>query len=95
MVEYALSIANNLKKGRYADFIRAITPLMTDIYIKALEQFCNIDIKNAVRINNGVMRWEEVKNGEDQARTQAKMQYSLYLTQPLIIFLIKLYIISI
>lgn len=72
MVEYALSIANNLKKGRYADFIRAITPLMTDIYIKALEQFCNIDIKNAVRINNGVMRWEEVKNGEDQARTQAK-----------------------
>lgn len=72
MVEYALSIANNLKKGRYADFIRAITPLMTDIYIKALEQFCNIDIKNAVRINNGVMRWEEVKNGEDQAITQAK-----------------------
>lgn len=72
MVEYALSIANNLKKERYADFIRAITPLMTDLYIKALEQFCNIDIKNAVRINNGVMRWEEVKNGEDQARIQAK-----------------------
>lgn len=72
MVEYALSIANNLKKGRYADFIRAITPLMTDIYIKALEQFCNIDIKNATYIDNGVMKWEEVRNRENQTRRKAK-----------------------
>lgn len=64
VVEYALSIANNLKKQRYADFIRAITPLMTDLYIKALEQFCNIDIGLCTSTNNGVMRWEEVRRSD-------------------------------
>lgn len=72
MVEYALSIANNLKKGRYADFIRAITPLMTDLYIKALEQFCSIDIKKATITNDGVMRWERVKSREEQERINVK-----------------------
>lgn len=72
VVEYALSIANNLKKERYADFIRAITPLMTDLYIKALEQFCSIDIKKATITNDGVMRWERVKSREEQERINVK-----------------------
>lgn len=44
LFEYMLALDLKVKRGEYADFIRAITPLGVDLLEIVLEQFCNIDI---------------------------------------------------
>lgn len=44
LFEYMLSLDLKVKRGEYADFIRAITPLGVDLLEIVLEQFCDIDI---------------------------------------------------
>lgn len=43
--EYALSLQNKLRKGEYADFIRAITPLLMDLLERLLQKTCGINIR--------------------------------------------------
>lgn len=44
LFEYMLALDLKVKRGEYADFIRAITPLGVDLLECVLEQFCNINI---------------------------------------------------
>ena len=55
--EYALSLGIKLKKNEIADFVRAVTPLMTDLYIRTIKSVYNIDIADYVTDRSGCMRW--------------------------------------
>lgn len=44
LFEYMLALDLKVKRGEYADFIRAITPLGVDLLEIVLEQSCDIDI---------------------------------------------------
>ena len=46
LFEYALGLDIKQKKGEYADFVRAITPLGVDLLELLLKQYCNINLKD-------------------------------------------------
>lgn len=46
LFEYALSLDLKVKRGEYADFIRAITPLGVDLLERVIDQFCGISIED-------------------------------------------------
>lgn len=59
--EYALSLGIKLKKNEIADFVRAVTPLITDLYLRTLKVSCNINIDDYTTNNNGHIRWSDSK----------------------------------
>lgn len=60
--EYALSLNIKRIKGEYADFVRALTPLVADLVETLLKKQCNIDIDNFCTVNNkGVRKFDERK----------------------------------
>ena len=64
LFEYMLSLDLKVKRGEYADFIRAITPLGVDLLEIVLEQFCDIDITQYYMRNNQRI-WDRNRlNGE-------------------------------
>ena len=44
LFEYTLILGLKVKRGEYADFIRAITPLGVDLLELVIEQYCDINI---------------------------------------------------
>ncbi|MFR3345340.1 MAG: type III-A CRISPR-associated CARF protein Csm6 [Anaerobutyricum sp.] len=52
LFEYMLALDLKVKRGEYADFIRAITPLGVDLLEIVLEQSCDIDITRYYKRNN-------------------------------------------
>ena len=60
--EYALSLDIKRKKGEYADFVRALTPLVADLVEVLLKKQCKIDIRDYCRVDHrGVRRFDEDK----------------------------------
>ena len=59
LFEYMLALDLKVKRGEYADFIRAITPLVVDLLEIVLEQFCNIDIVKYYKYSQ--RSWDEHK----------------------------------
>ncbi len=60
--EYALSLNIKKVKGEYADFVRALTPLIADLIEILLEKKCNVDIDNYCHITKkGVRKFDEKK----------------------------------
>lgn len=59
--EYALSLGIKLKKNEIADFVRAVTPLVGDLYIRTLQGRCNINLDDYTTNDNGHIKWSESK----------------------------------
>jgi CRISPR type III-A/MTUBE-associated protein Csm6 len=59
--EYALCLKIKLAKKEYADFIRAITPLIADLFELILKQECHIDINEYSSTSRGVRKWSPSK----------------------------------
>lgn len=58
--EYALGLKIKLAKGEYADFVRAITPLVIDLLGLCLLRFCHIRLSDyTYRDKQGVTKWDE------------------------------------
>ncbi len=58
--EYALNLQVKLNRREYADFIRAVTPLLFDLYEKILYRHANIELKNyCTQRNNKSWIWSE------------------------------------
>lgn len=55
--EYALNMDIKRKKGEYTDFIRAITPLLVDLFALILKQECSIDINTIAK--GHPLRWDK------------------------------------
>lgn len=59
--EYALILDVKLRRGEYADFIRAITPLIVDLFEMILKNRCKIDINRYCSIKQKVRKWDGKK----------------------------------
>ena len=46
LLEYTLSLDLKVKRGEYADFIRAITPLGVDLLERVIQQYCDIRVED-------------------------------------------------
>ena len=63
--EYALVLHVKLQRGEYADFIRAITPLIVDLYEQVLKTKCDFVVDDyctpANKLTNQPRRWSRRK----------------------------------
>lgn len=60
--EYALTLKVKLKRKEYADFIRAITPILFDLYEKILARHANIELKDyCIQRENKSWLWSKDK----------------------------------
>ena len=60
--EYALTLKVKLKRKEYADFIRAITPILFDLYEKILARHANIELKDyCIQRDNKSWLWSKDK----------------------------------
>lgn len=73
LFEYTLALDLKLKRGEYADFLRAITPLGVDLLEMVLERFCGVDIeryyckKRAVEWDKKALQGTEIQEILDEA----------------------------
>lgn len=58
LFEYTLALDLKLKRGEYADFLRAITPLGVDLLEMVLERFCGVDIERYY-CKKRVVEWDK------------------------------------
>ncbi|RRD93719.1 CRISPR-associated protein Csm6 [Clostridiales bacterium COT073_COT-073] len=65
--EYALLLGLKKKKKEYADFIRAISPLIFDLFVKILKEQFKIDISLYTTVDKKNQRWwsEEKLNSDE------------------------------
>lgn len=64
--EYALSLKVKIANKEYGDFVRAISPLLTDLFEILLKSQCNIDINPYITPKfNGVRAWDMKKMEND------------------------------
>ncbi|MBR1628358.1 MAG: CRISPR-associated protein Csm6 [Lachnospiraceae bacterium] len=57
--EYALSMDIKRRRGEYADFIRAFTPLFAGLLERILLKTCRIDLKRYCKVcSDGSMKWD-------------------------------------
>lgn len=60
--EYALNLNIKLKRGEYADFVRATTPLIVDLFELILTRKYRIDMNRyCFRTKEGVRKWDRKK----------------------------------
>ncbi len=60
--EYVLGLKIKLKKGEYADFVRAITPVVVDLMELCVKKYCGVHLDNYCTVNEkGVKRWDANK----------------------------------
>lgn len=60
--EYVLSLDIKVKKGQYGDFIRAISPIIKDMFIMIINKELKIDVyKDLCRYKGGKYVWKEEK----------------------------------
>ncbi len=60
--EYALILQVKLKRKEYADFIRALTPLIVDLFEQVLEKKCGLVVNNYCSKKDGKeRRWDRSK----------------------------------
>ncbi|MCI9102405.1 MAG: CRISPR-associated protein Csm6 [Lachnospiraceae bacterium] len=74
--EYALALEVKLKRHEYADFIRAITPLIVDLFEMVLKRRCKIDIRQYCFVDrNDIVKWDEKKLRETDVARQLNWGY--------------------
>ena len=62
LFEYALLLDLKVRRGEYADFLRAITPLGVDLLELVIDQYCDIDInKYYDRSDRTIKKWSNIK----------------------------------
>lgn len=80
LFEYTLNLDIRLKKGEYADFIRAITPLFVDLFELILKKQCRIDINDYCeqikRDKTYIRRWSEEKLQGTKVKTVLDQKFS-------------------
>ena len=75
--EYALSVGIKLKKEEYADFVRAITPLIVDLFEMILKKQCGVDVNAYCDVSerNQVRRWSRKKLAGSQVGEILEKEY--------------------
>lgn len=62
LFEYTLSLDLRVKRGEYADFLRAITPFGVDLLELVINQYCGIDIHRYYDLSDrSIKKWSRSK----------------------------------
>ncbi len=66
LLEYVLLLQMKVRRKEYADFIRAITPVVFKLFYRVLKRQCHIDIKDYCDEKKSGLRWnlEKIKQTE-------------------------------
>lgn len=66
LLEYVLLLQMKVRRKEYADFIRAITPVVFELFYRVLKRQCHIDIKDYCDEKKSGLRWnpEKIKQTE-------------------------------
>lgn len=66
LLEYVLLLQMKVRRKEYADFIRAITPVVFELFYRVLKRQCHIDIKDYCDEKKNGLRWnpEKIKQTE-------------------------------
>lgn len=66
LLEYVLLLQMKVRRKEYADFIRAITPVVFELFYRVLKRQCHIDIKDYCDEKKSGLRWnlEKIKQAE-------------------------------
>lgn len=66
LLEYVLLLQMKVRRKEYADFIRAITPVVFELFYSVLKRQCHIDIKDYCDEKKSGLRWnlEKIKQTE-------------------------------
>lgn len=66
LLEYVLLLQIRVRRKEYADFIRAITPVVFELFCRVLKRQCHIDIKDYCDEKKNGLRWnlEKIKQTE-------------------------------
>ena len=56
--EYILTLKLKIHRDQLADFMRAISPLLTDLFETILNVHCEIDINKYCKVNKGIKKWD-------------------------------------
>ena len=66
--EYALMLQIKLLRKEYADFIRALSPLIADLFELILKNSCGIDVNDYCFVRGGLRKWDKyILTGNDAA----------------------------
>lgn len=76
LFEYMLVLDLKVRRGEYADFIRAITPLGVDLLELVLAQFCQINITQYYHMKNNQRNWDRNKLKETEILEILNQGYS-------------------
>lgn len=62
--EYALTMQVKMQRSEYGDFVRAVSPLISDLFERILLNQCDINIKKYCEHRNNIWYWnvEQLKN---------------------------------
>lgn len=74
LFEYTLVLDLKVRRGEYADFVRAVTPLGVDLLELVLEQYCGIEIKKYYA-RADFRKWSESKMQGTEILELAKGDY--------------------
>ena len=77
LFEYTLILDLKVKRGEYADFLRAITPLSVDLLEMVLAEFCDIDITKYYK-RKAFREWDEQKMSGTEILRLAQGSYSYF-----------------
>lgn len=58
--EYLLTLQIKVRREEYVDFIRGVTPVILDLFLIALKEYCEIDYKKYVKKSGGIERWDPI-----------------------------------
>lgn len=63
LVEYTLGLRIKYKRKEYGDFIRAISPLLTDLFEAIIKEKCKVDLRKKYwyEDNKGIWKWKKEK----------------------------------
>ena len=78
IVEYTLALDVKRKREEYADFLRAITPLLVELFANILKNCFEIDLNPYTEIEKGEFRWNGTKISEDIEQTLKDGNIDLY-----------------
>lgn len=65
LFEYALTLKIKIARKEYGDFMRAISPLISDLFEELLKVQCHITVKDYCQKQNGVWKWKTSKLSSD------------------------------
>ena len=55
--EYALALDIKCRRGEYGDFVRALSPILLDLFEMILNKDCGINIEKYVEVRNKIPKW--------------------------------------